>query len=410
MFPNLLSAYVNTAETSEGDPLYVYDDVWTAFAKNALANVFLYFAIAALAILLVVGIFIRLKRPDAFRTYIRYAVTFAVGAAAVILTSMLAIEFYDMYENGYVFDLVLWPAVATAAAVILSVAVCYVAGIYSRKAFRVALIVCGCLCAAAFIALFVCLSVYFSSGDAANNNGVSSESVNQLALYLCSAGLVAAILLLTFLLGRNEKKGFDSHVIAYASICIALSFALSYLKLWDMPQGGAVTFASLLPLMIFSHLFGVKKGVFAGLIYGILQTVQDPWLIHPAQFLLDYPIAFAAIGLSGMFRSVRVFQNKPQIRFALGAVIAAIFRYTAHILSGVFAFSEYAGGQNPWVYSLGYNAFVFVDIAIVIIAGVLLFSSASFQVILKRYSVPAAAKQPAAESADDQSTVQPRSL
>lgn len=178
-----------------------------------------------------------------------------------------------------------------------------------------------------------------------------------------------------------------------------MSFALSYIKMWEMPQGGSITLASLLPLMIFSYMFGVKKGVFAGMIYGILQAIQDPWLIHPAQFLLDYPVAFAAIGLAGMFRNVKAFETKPQIAFALGGIVASLLRFLCHILSGVFAFSEYAGDQNPWIYSMGYNSFVFIDIAIVIVVGVIVFSSKSFMTYVNKYngqkSAVAAQEQPA---------------
>ncbi len=386
---NLLAAYVGTTETPEGETLYNYSDIWTSYAKDALASVFTWLVIAALVIALAVGIFVRVKKPDFFRTYVKYAVTVGVGMTVAILTALLALEFYDMIESGALFDLVLWPTVALGAAVILGIAASYIASLYSRKAFKATLIVSISVCAAALIALFVCLCIYFDSGAAAENNGVSQGSVNNLALYLSTAGLVIVIGVLTFLLGRNDKKGFDSRTISYAAICIAMSFALSYLKLWEMPQGGSVTLASLLPLMLFSYMFGVKKGVFAGLIYGILQTVQDPWLIHPAQFLLDYPVAFAAIGLTGMFRSVRAFNGKPQLAFALGGIIASVLRYISHIFSGVFAFSEYSTSDNVWLYSLGYNSFVFVDIAIVIVIGIFVLSSASFRSLIDRNSVPA---------------------
>lgn len=31
-------------------------------------------------------------------------------------------------------------------------------------------------------------------------------------------------------------------------------------------------------------------------------------------------------------------------------------RMLSHVLSGVVFFAEYAGDQNPWLYSIGYNA------------------------------------------------------
>lgn len=394
MFLNLLSSYI-----SKTDDTYVYDDVWTSFAKDALANVFLWVIVAAAVILLAVGIFVRFKKADFFRTYVKYAITFAAGLAVTVLVTMLSLEFLDMSENGYVFDLVLWPTVAAAAVIVLGLAACYVCSLYSKKAFKISLIVSISALVAAIVALFVCLCVYFASGDAADNNGVSQGSVSDLGLYLSAAALIVVIIALAFILGRKDKKGFDTRTIAYAAVCIAMSFALSYIKMWEMPQGGSITLASLLPLMIFSYMFGVKKGVFAGFIYGILQAIQDPWLIHPAQFLLDYPVAFASIGVAGMFRNVKAFENKPQIAFALGGIVASVLRFLCHILSGVFAFSEYAGEQNPWIYSMAYNSFVFIDIAIVIVVGVIVFSSKSFMTYVNKYngqkSAVAAQEQPA---------------
>lgn len=407
MFLNLLSSYVGTQEVPDGEggttTQYIYDDVWTSYAKDALSSVFLWVCVAAIVILFAVGIFVRFKKADFLRTYVKYALAFAVGLALVIIITMLSLEFFDMSENGYVFDLVLIPSVITGAVVVLGIAASYVASLYSKKAFKISLWTSLAALIAAVIALFVCLCVYFASGDAANNNGVSQGSVSDLGLYLCTAGLVVVIALLTVFLGRKDRKGFDSRTISYAAVCVAMSFALSYIKLWEMPQGGSITLASLLPLMIYSYMFGVRKGVFAGFIYGLLQAIQDPWLIHPAQFLLDYPVAFAAIGLAGMFRGVQAFRRAPQAAFALGAIVASVLRFLSHIFSGVFAFSEYAGGQNPWIYSMAYNSFVFIDIAIVIVVGVVVFSSKAFMNVVDRYNRPA---KPAAAQAVTAAPVQ----
>ncbi len=386
---NLLSSYVSS--TDDG---YVYKDVWTSYAKDALSGVFLWLVLGILVVLIAVGIFVRFKRPDFLRTFVKFSVAFAAGIAVVIIT-MLSLEFFDMSENGYIFDLVLWPTVALAAVIVLSIAASYVSSFYSAKAFKVTLITCLSASAAALIALLVCLAVYFSSGDAANNNWVSQDSINGVGLYLCAAALIVVIVGLTFFLGRKDRKKFDSRTISYAAVCIAMSFALSYIQLFKMPQGGSVTLASLLPLMIYSYMFGVKKGVFAGFIYGLLQALQDPWLIHPAQFFLDYPVAFATIGLSGMFRGVKAFENKPQVAVALGGIVASVLRYLSHLFSGVFAFSEYAGGQNPWIYSLGYNSFVFIDIAIVIVLAIAVFSSKSFMAVVNKYNTASLPKEEA---------------
>ena len=87
-----------------------------------------------------------------------------------------------------------------------------------------------------------------------------------------------------------------------------------------------------------------------------------------------------------MFRNVKAFQGKPQLAVALGGIVASVLRFASHLFSGVFAFSEYAGDQNPWIYSLGYNSFVFIDIAIVIVVAIAVFSSKSFMAIVNKYN------------------------
>ena len=338
---------------------------------------------------------------------------------------MLALEFLDMKESGAVFDMVLYPAIILGSVAVLGVAASYVCSLFGKKAFKIGSIVSLSVFGAAAVAMLVCLGIYFSSGDAEEINGVSITSSENALLYVTSVLLIGVLLFISFFFGRKDKKGFDSKSISYAAICIAMSFALSYLKIFEMPQGGSVTIASLLPLMIYSYMFGVKKGIFAGFIYGILQAVQDPWIVHPAQFLLDYPVAFACIGVSGIFSKTKKLERFPQIQIGLGAILASVLRYACHILSGVFAFSEYAYSpaglpMNPWIYSLGYNAFVFADIAIVIAAAILVFSSRAFIRAARKFNASAPvkaeetpasvpAKEPVQENAENEDTTDKKS-
>lgn len=397
----LLASYQGYWTTGEGEnevEHYDYPDVWTSFAQESLMNVFLYTAIVLVVVLLAVGLFVRYKRSESLKAYTRTALALAVGFAVTVIVAMLSLEFFDMQENGYVFDIVLWPAVVCVAVVILSIAAAYVASLYSKKAYRLTGIIAGSLSAASLVAVIVCLCVYFASGDAESNNGVTVTSTESLAMYLCAVGLIAVIVALAFFCGRKDKKGFDSKSISYAAVCIALSFALSYIAPIHMPQGGSVTIASLAPLMIYSYMFGTRKGVFAGAVYGLLQIIQDPWIIHPAQMFLDYPIAFAAIGLSGMFAHVKALEKVPQVQIALGGIVASVLRFAAHLFSGVFAFSYLAPDVDAWIYSLGYNAtYVFPDIAIAIAVCVIVFSSKAFMKQVKKLSAPAKTDAPVSE-------------
>ncbi len=392
LFNTLLAAYSDTVTNADGDVEgFVYSDVWTSYAKDGLSAVFLWSAVALAVILLAVGIFVYFKNRDRMKNFITVAVALGVGFAVAVTCAMLALEFMEMVEEGVVFDLVLYPTVVLGACVVLGAAAVYICSLFGKNPFKIAAICALSVVGAALVALLVCLGVYLATGQGEHNNGVTIDLTENVLLYVSAAVLVGGLFFIAFFFGRKDKKGFDSKSIAYAAICIAMSFALSYLAPIKLPQGGSVTIASLLPLMVYSYMFGVKKGIFAGFIYGLLQAVQDPWIIHPAQFLLDYPIAFAFIGAAGLFANVKKLDKFPQLQFGLGAILAGTLRYLSHVLSGVFAFSEYAfhwttgEAMNPWLYSLGYNSFVFADVAIVIVVGVLVFSSRAFVKAARKY-------------------------
>ena len=302
---------------------------------------------------------------------------FVVYACAVGITLLV----FTFLEDGITLTLFA-PLVALIAAVGVS------AVMLALKRNKVTYIIAGVLIAAALIATLVCMGVYYESGDAAEMNGTTNDAVNSVALYVSAAIAVIAVLVVTFLTGRGDKKGFDTKAISYAAVCIAMSFALSYLRIIKMPQGGSITIASLVPLMLYSYMFGTKKGVFAGFIYGILQAFQDPYILHPAQFLLDYPLAFMCIGLAGCFAKVKALDKLPQVQIALGGVVAGLSRFVMHFLSGMFAFGMWAPeGQPVWLYSLSYQAgYVLPDIAIAIVAAVILFSSKAFVKQVRRFN------------------------
>lgn len=369
---------------------------------------------APLAILIATyGTSVFFTARERFGIFLKRTLIGAVIYAAVLGIVMLALSFAKHYSVGYaeenwlardeLIKYVLVPLVVLCAAVLCAAAALVCVAKFKPKKFKLSAYICGAILVAILLVAAVMIGLYYSgniSGDGYYDGSDEGSDVNDVALYCLTVALIAVVVAGAFIFGRKDKKGFDTRTIAYAAVCIALSFALSYVRIWKMPQGGSVTFASLLPLMIFSYMFGIKKGVFAGFIYGILQAIQDPWIIHPAQFLLDYPVAFACIGLAGMFAKVKRLDRLPQLKFALGAVVASVFRFIAHVFSGVYAFSAYAidAGMGAWAYSLMYNSFVFVDIAIVIVAGVMVFSSKNFVKFISRYNVPAEAGPAAAQA------------
>ena len=180
-------------------------------------------------------------------------------------------------------------------------------------------------------------------------------------LIVCAIGLLA--------IARSQRK-WTSRMLANAAICMALSFVLSYIRLFKLPQGGSVTPASLLPVIAFVYYYGSVPGLVVGIAYGLLQMIQDPWIVGVTQALLDYPLAFGCIAFAGVAGDLTRKHGWNELAGWIGGVAATgVGRFICHVLSGVVFFAEYAAeaGLPPLVYSTGYNSFVFVDLAICLV-------------------------------------------
>ena len=158
---------------------------------------------------------------------------------------------------------------------------------------------------------------------------------------------------------RNEST--PARRLVESAIMLAVATVLSLFKLADLPYGGSVTIASMLPVIIIAYRHGTIWGLITGVVYGVIQQLLGlntlsyvtTFLSIVAVILLDYVVAFASTGLGGVFRS-----KMPQ-PFALlfGTLLVGIVRYICHVISGA---TVWAGLSIPTeaalVYSLGYNA------------------------------------------------------
>jgi thiamine transporter len=156
---------------------------------------------------------------------------------------------------------------------------------------------------------------------------------------------------------KVDKKRSKTLMLAEGGMMIALAALLSYVKIYQAPNGGSVTAGSMIPILLFSMRWGILPGLAVGASYGLLDFVLKPYFVHPVQFLLDYPLAYGALGLAGLVYFMS--RDKTQIKYPalfLSVAIAIIGRMLSHVLSGVVYFAEYAGDQNPWIYSMVYNA------------------------------------------------------
>jgi len=365
---------------------------------DTLTPIALWVILGVAATLIVAGLLVFFLAKKAFPKYAKYA---AIGFFSLLLLFAVAFFALDLVKthaedaSQETANFVLIPLLVFVSTLLIALVSYAVTDKFFPKAKKIVGIVALSLAGAALVAVLVCLIVYYNQnidGDGYYNSDVAT--VQQAALYIGAAVCIALLIGVAFT--DKQKLTFDARSLAFAGVCAGMSYALSYIKLWDMPQGGSVTLVSLLPIMVYAYIFGVKKGIFVGFVYGALQAVQDPWIIHFAQFILDYPVAFAACGLAGLLRKVPFAQKAPQLSFALGAAIGGTMRYICHVLSGALAFEAYAvaEGQTAWIYSLGYNSYVFVDVALVIVAGAVIFSSKAFLRAAQKASQP---RQPVAE-------------
>lgn len=158
-------------------------------------------------------------------------------------------------------------------------------------------------------------------------------------------------------MNRNKTR-----VLVESAIMVALATVLSIFKIVEMPYGGSVTCASMLPIVVLSYRHGVRYGMGAGLVYAVIQQLLGlkylSYFTTPlsivALILLDYLLAFCFVGLGGVFRKRIKSQSAALV---LGAALACFIRYLCHTVSGA---TVWAGLSIPdsaaIIYSLGYNA------------------------------------------------------
>lgn len=344
-------------------------DSYQAVIKQMLqqaSGFILYLSIAVAAVLLIALIAVYYANKNAFPAALRISVGCAVGYALAVVALF---TYLNVWRSVLKDELTVsfWLMIGFFAALVVLGLVGLILKSRAPKAYRVYRIVAVCLLVV-YAILMCCLMPA---------EGEDYEPLSAPGMYISSVALVAVIALTAWLYGKDRGTASQTKQIAYAGVCISLSFALSYVKFFSLPQGGSVTFASLLPLMLYAYMFGARKGVFAGVIYGLLQFIQSPQFYQPMQVLLDYPIAFGAIGLTGFARTLHL-AEKPSLgrfgvalEFSIGATFAVLFRYLAHFLSGYFVFSSWRmEGYTALTWSLVYNLFTIADLAIVLVAGI----------------------------------------
>ncbi len=152
-----------------------------------------------------------------------------------------------------------------------------------------------------------------------------------------------------------------TRMLTETAIMLALATVLSLIKILQLPYGGAVTVASMLPAIIIAYRHGFKFGLLAGFVFGVFEQLLGlnnlsyvtTWQSVLAVIMLDYIIAFMVIAFAGLFRKI----SSQPVGLMAGSILVCILRFLCHVISGA---TVWAGLSIPseaaLIYSIGYNA------------------------------------------------------
>ncbi len=161
-------------------------------------------------------------------------------------------------------------------------------------------------------------------------------------------------------------------MLTECSVMLALSIVLSFVKVWKMPMGGAVTLLSMLPIMLISVKYGLKGGLPCGLLYALFNLLMgvadgDVFVYCTTGamvvicVLFDYIVPFTVLGCAAMFRrpaeKLRPDNRKAADALLLsGFVLVIVARFVCHYITGFSIWGQWAPeGQSKYIYSLLYN-------------------------------------------------------
>lgn len=133
---------------------------------------------------------------------------------------------------------------------------------------------------------------------------------------------------------------------------LATALAFANFKLYQLPSGGSVSLVPL-PLMLIAARHGLKTGLLSGAMLGLLLLAMRPFIVHPMQFLLDYPLAYAALGLAGAFKW------ETPLKAATATTLANLIRLQFHVVAGAVFFVADKGSLTKmlaasYAYNLGH--------------------------------------------------------
>ena len=180
-----------------------------------------------------------------------------------------------------------------------------------------------------------------------------------------------------------------TQILANTAVLTGLSIALSFVILYEMPMGGSVTLACMLPIAFVSLRYGCAWGLGAGFVMSLFQLMQAvmhgnvfPYFETTTTLLLcaalDYVVPFTVIGLAGVFRSFKG-KKVEDIGAYLGIVLVFVLRFLSHFVVGFSIWGQWAPeGMGKYLYSFLYNGgFLLPELIITLVLAVILLHAPS---------------------------------
>lgn len=160
-------------------------------------------------------------------------------------------------------------------------------------------------------------------------------AVSALAVILLAAAVI-------FFCSKNSStRKMTTQQLVTCAVALALAYVSSYIKLFKLPFGGSVTLFSMLFIVLIGYWYGPKIGILTGLVYGIFQFLQEPYVLSLFQVCCDYILAFGAMGIAGFF-------SKSKKHGLVKAYLAAILaRGAFHALGGYLYWMDYMPANFP---------------------------------------------------------------
>ena len=200
---------------------------------------------------------------------------------------------------------------------------------------------------------------FFTTTEGAWDDG--SVRLKAIGIAVVVVIILALVIISAISHQRNSenKKILTTKQLVYSAVAIALAIVCSMIKFSSLPMGGSITLFSMLFIVLIGYWYGPSVGIMTAVAYGLLQFVLEPIFYTLPQMLIDYPLAFGALGLAGFF-------HKKKFGLQIGYIVGVIGSYVFAVISGYVFFGAYAPEGTPAiVYSLTYNATYIVPEAIV---------------------------------------------